>query len=227
MCFISGLPACDDRGHLVHDHVRPGRGHRLTDRHRIQPVHHDRLGAQLLQQAQLGRARRRRRHLVAPGHELRHQPPPQDPGPACHEHPHDHHLPDLGVGLSARDETARRSVTRGCVPGFPRPHDRHAREARDRSAAALSLQLYRRLLRRPRSSARHVQHQELRGLRRATKASNSGHSAWNASWSGTGRCSVCSLRGCGDAPRSSPQSVHPEEPECGAATALAAVARWK
>jgi len=47
--------------------------------------------------------------------------------------------------------------------------------------------LDRRLLRRPRSSARHVQHQELRGLRRATKAS----------WCGTGRCSACSLRGCG------------------------------
>jgi len=34
--------------HLIHDRVRAGRGHRLTDRHRIQPVHHDRLGAQLL-----------------------------------------------------------------------------------------------------------------------------------------------------------------------------------
>jgi hypothetical protein len=46
------------------------------------------------QQIQLGRARRRRRHLVTPRHQLRHQPPPQNPGPACHEHPHDHHSPD-------------------------------------------------------------------------------------------------------------------------------------
>jgi len=76
-------------GHLMHDHLRLGRRHRLTDRHRIQPVHHDRRGAQLPQQAQLGRARRRRRHLMAPGHQLRHQPPPHDPGSACHEHAHD------------------------------------------------------------------------------------------------------------------------------------------
>jgi hypothetical protein len=81
-------------GHLVHDHIRPGRGHRLTDRDRIQPVHYDRRSAQLLHHAQLGRARRRRRHLVATGHQLRHQPPPQHPSPASHEHPHDHHLPD-------------------------------------------------------------------------------------------------------------------------------------
>ncbi len=86
-------------GHLVHDRVRPGLGHRFTDRHRIQPVHHDGIGAQLRQQAQLGRAGRRSRHLVAPGHELRHQPPPDDPGPACHGHPHDHHLPHFRVCL--------------------------------------------------------------------------------------------------------------------------------
>jgi hypothetical protein len=30
-----------NRGHLVHNRVRPGLGHRLTDRNRIQPVHHD------------------------------------------------------------------------------------------------------------------------------------------------------------------------------------------
>jgi len=30
-----------NRGHLVHDHVRPGYGHRLTDRQPVQPVHHD------------------------------------------------------------------------------------------------------------------------------------------------------------------------------------------
>jgi hypothetical protein len=35
-------------GHLVHDRVRPGLGHRLTDRRRIQPVHHDALGTELL-----------------------------------------------------------------------------------------------------------------------------------------------------------------------------------
>jgi hypothetical protein len=45
-----------DRGHLVHDRVRPGGRHRLTDRHRIQPVHHDAVRAQIRQQAQLGRA---------------------------------------------------------------------------------------------------------------------------------------------------------------------------
>jgi hypothetical protein len=43
-------------GHLVHDRVRPGRGHRLTDRYCIQPVHDHGLCAQLLQHAQLGRA---------------------------------------------------------------------------------------------------------------------------------------------------------------------------
>jgi hypothetical protein len=85
--------------HLIHDRLRPGRRHRLTDRHRIQPVHHDGICAQLLQHAQLGRARRRSRHLVATGHELRYQPPTEDPGPACHEHPHDHHLPDSTVCL--------------------------------------------------------------------------------------------------------------------------------
>ncbi len=88
-----------DRGHLVHDRVRPGLGHRLTNRRRVQPVHHDGTGAQLLQQAHLGRARRRSRHPVAPGHELRHQPPPQDPSPACHEYPHNDHLPDSGICL--------------------------------------------------------------------------------------------------------------------------------
>jgi hypothetical protein len=93
-------------GHLVHDRVRPGRSHRLIDRHRIQPVHHDGVRAQLRQQAQLARARRRRRYLVAPGHELRHQPPPQDPASACHEHPHNHHLPDSRMGSQPRDETA-------------------------------------------------------------------------------------------------------------------------
>jgi hypothetical protein len=40
-----------ESGHLVHDRVRPGRRHRFIDGHRIQPVHHDCLGAQLLQQA--------------------------------------------------------------------------------------------------------------------------------------------------------------------------------
>jgi hypothetical protein len=91
-------------GHLVHDRVRPGRSHRLTDRHRIQPVHHDGVCAQARQQAQLGRARRRSRHLVAPGHELRHQPPPQGPAPACHEHPHNHHPLDSRIDSQPRDE---------------------------------------------------------------------------------------------------------------------------
>jgi hypothetical protein len=45
-----------NRAHLVNDRVRPGRRHRLTDRHRIQPVHHNPIRAQLLQQAQLARA---------------------------------------------------------------------------------------------------------------------------------------------------------------------------
>jgi hypothetical protein len=62
-----GLPGVreGERGHLVRDRVRPGSGHRLTDRHRVQPVHHDPIRAQLLQQAQLRRARRCSRHLVA------------------------------------------------------------------------------------------------------------------------------------------------------------------
>jgi hypothetical protein len=80
-----------DGGHLVHDRIWLGRGHRFTDRRGIEPVHHDRLGAQLLQQAQLALGRRRCGHLVAARQELRDQPPPQDPGPACHEHPHDRH----------------------------------------------------------------------------------------------------------------------------------------
>ncbi len=36
--------------HLIHDDVRPDRGHRLANRRRSQPVHHD---AQLLQQPAL------------------------------------------------------------------------------------------------------------------------------------------------------------------------------
>jgi hypothetical protein len=40
-------------GHLVHDRVRPGRS-TLTDRHRIQTVHHGPIRAQLLQQAPPG-----------------------------------------------------------------------------------------------------------------------------------------------------------------------------
>jgi hypothetical protein len=39
---------------------------------------------------------------VAPGHELRHQPPPYDPGPACHEHPHNtitSLIPELTLNL--------------------------------------------------------------------------------------------------------------------------------
>jgi hypothetical protein len=31
---------------------------------------------------------------VPPGHELRHEPPSDRSGPTCHEHAHDHHLPD-------------------------------------------------------------------------------------------------------------------------------------
>ena len=76
------------RRHLVNDGVRPVRGHRLTHRRRIQPVHHDALGARPLQQPQLGRGRRRRRHLMATGHQLRHQTTPNDPRPACHKHSH-------------------------------------------------------------------------------------------------------------------------------------------
>jgi hypothetical protein len=53
--------------YLMHDRVRPGRGPRHAHGRRIQPVHHDALCAQLRQQTQLGRARRRRRHLVAQG----------------------------------------------------------------------------------------------------------------------------------------------------------------
>jgi hypothetical protein len=75
--------------HLVHDRVRPGRGHRLAHRRRVQPVHHDAVGAQSLQQPQLGRARRRRRHLVPARHQLQHQPSPEDAGTARHKYPHD------------------------------------------------------------------------------------------------------------------------------------------
>jgi hypothetical protein len=89
--------------HLIHDRVRLGRSHRLTDRHRIQPVHHDAICAQLRQQAQLARARRGSCYLVAPGHQLRHQLPPDDAGPTCYEHPHDYHL--LIPDLSLRPET--------------------------------------------------------------------------------------------------------------------------
>lgn len=56
-------------------------------------------GAHPREQFQLGRARRRSGHLVATGHQPRQQPPPDDPGSACHEHPHDHHLPHLEVCL--------------------------------------------------------------------------------------------------------------------------------
>jgi hypothetical protein len=82
------------RGHLVHDRIRPGRGHRLPHRRPVQPVHHDGLGAELLEQAQLGRARRRGRHLVTAGGQLRYQPPSDGPRPAGQEHSHDSHLPD-------------------------------------------------------------------------------------------------------------------------------------
>ena len=74
--------------HLIHDRVRPRCGHRLAHRHRIQPVHHDALGAQLLQQPQLACARRRSRHLMPAGHQLRNQTTPDNPAPACHEHSH-------------------------------------------------------------------------------------------------------------------------------------------
>jgi hypothetical protein len=97
-----------DPGHLVHDHVRPGGRHRFTDGHRVQSVHHDAVRAQLFRQSEFCRARRRGRHLVTSSHELRHQPPPQDPDPARHENPHAHHLPDSEVCLrpSGRDSPA-------------------------------------------------------------------------------------------------------------------------
>jgi hypothetical protein len=82
-----------EASHLVRDHVRLGRRHGLTHRHRIQSVHDHRVGTQLLQQSELARDRRRRRHLMATGQELRHQPLPQDAGAACHEHSHCHHRP--------------------------------------------------------------------------------------------------------------------------------------
>ena len=69
-----------NRGHLVHDHLRPGSRHRLTDRRRVQPVHHDRLGAQLLQQAAWPRSSSSPSPGV-PGPRVRHQPPRQVPLP--------------------------------------------------------------------------------------------------------------------------------------------------
>jgi hypothetical protein len=60
-------------------------------------------------------ARRRRRHLMTPGHELRHQPLAQNPGPARREHAHDHHLPDSRVCLQDLGQTAPGSVTRAAM----------------------------------------------------------------------------------------------------------------
>jgi hypothetical protein len=73
----------------VDDRFRLGGRHRFAHRDRIQSIHHNAFGAQPGQQVQLGRARRGRRHLVAAGHELRHQPPPQDPRTSRHEHSHE------------------------------------------------------------------------------------------------------------------------------------------
>jgi hypothetical protein len=75
-------------GHLVHDHVGPGRGHRLADGLRVQPVHDETLGAQLGQHPELVSARRRRGHLMPPGDQLWHQETPDDAASAGHEHSH-------------------------------------------------------------------------------------------------------------------------------------------
>ena len=116
--------------HLVHDRVRPGRGHRLAHRRRIQPVHHDALGAQLLQQPQLARARRRRGHLVATGHQLRHQTTPDNPGPACHEHSH-HVTLLIRYWLSSprRDSPAACDIGDGPRTSAASEHHRTEREA--------------------------------------------------------------------------------------------------
>ena len=98
------------RRHLVRDRIRPSRRHRLAYRRRIQAVHHNALGAQLLQQAQFGRARRRGCHLVPTRHQLWHQTTPDDPGPACHEHPHNVTLL-IRHWFHHQDETARQPVT--------------------------------------------------------------------------------------------------------------------
>jgi hypothetical protein len=63
---------------------------------------------------------------MAPGHQLRHQPPPQNPAPARHEHPDNQHLPIPEFDSQTRDETTptvcdmRGAVGRRAVIGTPR-----------------------------------------------------------------------------------------------------------
>jgi hypothetical protein len=77
-----------DGGHLVRQRIRSGRDDGPADGIRVEAVHDHALGPELLQQAQLRRARGGGHHIVPAFHQPRDQPPPEHTASACHEDPH-------------------------------------------------------------------------------------------------------------------------------------------
>jgi hypothetical protein len=82
-----------ERAHLVDDHVRLGACNDLPDLERVEAVHHDRLGAQCAQLFELLLASGRGNHLVAPLHQLRHEPPSDRTACSCDEDSHECSFP--------------------------------------------------------------------------------------------------------------------------------------
>ena len=125
-----GFPACATESPvLVHDRVRPVLRHRLTDRHRIQPVHHE-PSRPAVPARPAGRTRRRRR-TSWPRPLAAAQPPPQDPVPpptntrmpisflipGADSQPRDETAPPI-CDMAGRQLEASRTCDRGCAsPG--------------------------------------------------------------------------------------------------------------
>jgi hypothetical protein len=76
------------RGHLMHDRIGLGAGDRLSDGDGIEPVDDDGLGAEPTEQLELLGTPRGRRHAVAAGRELGHEPAADRSGCSCDEDAH-------------------------------------------------------------------------------------------------------------------------------------------
>jgi hypothetical protein len=101
-------PHVRQRGHLVHDHLRPGGPHRRDHRLAIQPVHDHRLRARLAQLRDLAGRPRGRGDLVTRRDQPRNEVPSQCPGRSRDEDSHD---PSFRVVFSPEDKAPPEAVT--------------------------------------------------------------------------------------------------------------------
>ncbi len=77
-----------ERGHLVDDDLRLGRGDRPADRGRIEAVHDDRLRTEHAQAVELLGTAGRGDDVVPAGHQLRHEAAADRSACSCNEHTH-------------------------------------------------------------------------------------------------------------------------------------------